>query len=493
MARSRSFLDDVKKEIECPVCQEQFSETKEPKILKCFHTFCKSCLEGWLRQQGGGTLSCPKCREITECPNDDINSLPSNLFYKQMVDIVEAYSGQGQANSAHCGSCDENSSLSCYCAECSSFLCDECAGAHRKLKVFLGHQVKEIGNFGSNDMQDYARRANVCNQHKDELRFFCEPCEICICRDCAILDHADHKKISLEKGLEKKRSEIEIKLLEVEENGTRLMKHKAYLEKRRLKVDNSFEQATKTVHETAETCINLIRQHKENVTGQLIKQNGTFQISFVNEMTRLDGKLTEIRDSLEFGREVLSRENLPEILNVEQLLERRFRELSTPFRQMLDLTVVGYTPNDVSSLITFPGELFRSNTEPSLSVAEGKGLTEALKGDTEIFTIITKDSKSQTTYSEIDQINIEIISKTKETLKTTVTDYKNGHYQVMYSSNEAGEFNVSITVKGEAIKDSPFRLTVTEKTATGLSGTLSQVTFINAKFSRSNYLFFVMC
>lgn len=184
---------------------------------------------------------------------------------------------------------------------------------------------------------------------------------------------------------------------------------------------------------------------------------------------------------------------MPEILNVEQLLERRFRELSTPFRQMLDLTVVEYTPNDVSSLITFPGELFRSNTKPSLSVAEGKGLTEALKGDIEIFTIITKDSKSQTTYSEIDQINVEVISKTKETLKTTITDYKNGHYQVMYTSNEAGEFNVSITVKGEAIKDSPFRLTVTEKTATSLSGTLSQVTFINAKFSGSHSFLFSLC
>lgn len=90
-------------------------------------------------------------------------------------------------------------------------------------------------------------------------------------------------------------------MLEVEGNGTRLMKHKKYLEKRRLKVDNSLEQATKTVHETAETCINLIRQHEESVTEQLIKRKGTFQASFVNEMTRLDGKLTEIHDSLEFG------------------------------------------------------------------------------------------------------------------------------------------------------------------------------------------------
>ena len=463
MAQSKSFFDDVKKEIECPVCQEQFSGIKETKILKCFHTFCKSCLEGWLRQQGGGTFSCPNCRQITECPNNNVNSLPSNLFYKQMVDIVEAYSGKGQENSSPCGSCDENRSLSCYCSECSSFLCEECAGAHRRLKVFSGHQVKEIANFGSNDVEDFARRANICNQHKDDLRFFCEPCEICICRDCAILDHVDHKKLSLEKGLEKKRSEIGIKMSEVEGNGTRLMKHKKYLEKRRLKVDNSFEQATKTVHETAETCINLIRQHEESVTEQLIKRKGTFQASFEHEMTRLDGKLTEIHDSLEFGRDVLSRDNLPEILNVEKLLERRLWELSAPFQQMLDLTEVGYTPNDVSSLTTLPGKLFTSSTEPSLSVAEGKGLTMAFEGEKATFTITTKDSKSQTTYSEIDQINVEISSKT-ETLKTITTDYKNGRYQVMYTPNEGGDFNVSITVRGEAIKDSPFRLTVTEKT-----------------------------
>ena len=40
-----------------------------------------------------------------------------------------------------------NRSISCYCSQCSSFLCEECEGAHRKLKVFSGHQLKEIGNF----------------------------------------------------------------------------------------------------------------------------------------------------------------------------------------------------------------------------------------------------------------------------------------------------------------------------------------------------------
>lgn len=44
-AQCRSFFDDVKKELECCVCQEQFDKVNEPKILKCLHTFCKSCLQ----------------------------------------------------------------------------------------------------------------------------------------------------------------------------------------------------------------------------------------------------------------------------------------------------------------------------------------------------------------------------------------------------------------------------------------------------------------
>jgi len=476
MAQSKSFFDDVKKEIECPVCQEQFSGIKEPKILNCFHTFCKSCLEGWLRQKGGGTLSCPKCRQITECPDNNIGSLPSNLFYRQMVDIVEAYSGQGQDDSPHCGNCDERKSLKFYCADCNHFLCEDCAGGHKKWKVLSAHRVKEIGNFESSDAQDYARKANACKQHKDEFRFFCEQCKTCICRDCAILDHEDHKKISLEKGLEKKKSELEVKLREVEVNGSCLRTHKESLEKKRRKVNNCFEQASKEVQEAAEFCISLIHRHEEGVTERLMKQKGSFEAEFVRKMTSLDGKLTEIGSSLEFGEEVLFRNNLPEILNVEEMLENRLQELSVPFEPMLNFPEVRYTRNDMSSLIDAPGNLHTTNTEPSLSMAEGQGLTEAVQGECSTFTVITKDAKNQTTYSEIDEIDVTIISpKTRTALKTNVTDCKNGQYLVKYKSDVGGDFNVSISVRGQAIRGSPFNLTVKLKTAKGSTGTLKIV------------------
>jgi len=145
-------------------------------------------------------------------------------------------------------------------------------------------------------VQDYARRANFCKKHKDEVRFFCEKCKICICRDCAILEHQDHSKILLDQGLENNTSEIETRMRKVEASGSRLMNHKDFLEKRKLKVNN--REATREVKRIAERCILIIRQHEASVTERLMEQKAAFQDAFATQMTNLDGKLMEIENTL---------------------------------------------------------------------------------------------------------------------------------------------------------------------------------------------------
>ena len=467
MAQSRNFFDDVRKELECSVCQEQFSEVNEPKILKCLHTFCKNCLEAWLRQQHEGELSCPTCRQITECPDNNIQRLPSNLFYKHMMEIVEAYDGQGQENSPHCGNCDEKKSLQFYCSDCNCFLCEDCAGAHKRMKVLSNHLVKEIGNFVSSDMQDYARKTNVCKKHKDELRFYCHKCNICICRDCAMLEHRDHDFISFDQALENKKSEIEKKMQEVEENCSRLRNRKESLEKRKERMNNSIDQAANELHQTAQLCINVIRHRETTMTEELLKHKASLQESFSAHMSALDDKLVEIDSSLEFGKDVVERNNLPEILNVGEILEERFKELSSlpdEFRVELNFSEVKYMPSDMSSLKNALGKFCFTNTEPSLSIAQGKGLTEGRLGEDSNFTIITKDSQGQKTYCQNDEVNVDIkSSETGRITKPSITDTKDGCYKVTYKPETAGEFSVSITVAGEAILGSPFQLKVEER------------------------------
>ena len=466
MAQSKSFFDDVKKELECPVCQEHFSQINEPKILKCLHTFCKTCLEGWIRQQREGQLSCPTCRQITECPNSNINSLRSNLFYKQMVEIVEAYSGQGEEDSPQCGLCVEKKALKFYCFECNSFLCNDCVGVHEKGKIFSGHQVKDIGNFESSDMNDYARRSNYCKTHIKEIRFYCERCQSCICIECAILEHQDHNKISLDQGLDNIKSEIGIKVHEVQETGSRLRNYKVFLEKRRRKVDTSIEEATKEVKRVAERFILLIRQHEASVTEKLTAQRQAFKGAFDGQMSKLDGKMMETDSTLAFSEDILLRNNLPEILNVKTVLEGRLQELSLPsqfFEGLLKLGCSGvkYVQSDASLPRNIPGKLVISNTEPSLTVAEGQNLTKGVVGADCTFTITTKNAAYETTYYEIDEVHAKITSLTgREKIRTVVTDLKDGRYSVSYIPTTPGEFTVAIEVAGNPIIGSPFKLIV---------------------------------
>jgi len=319
-----------------------------------------------------------------------------------MVEIVEAYGGQAE-DSPRCGNCEEKKSLKWYCSDCNFFLCDECVVAHRKWKMFSKHQVKEIGNFRSSDLEDYARKANFCKKHKDEVRFFCENCQICICRDCTILEHRDHNIFSLEQGLENKKSEIEAKMRKVQNSGSRLKIHKDSLEMRRLKVNSSIEEATSEVKRVAERCISMIHEHQTRVTEQLVEQKAAFQNAFEAQMTILDTKLMDIDNTLAFCEDVLLRKNLPEILNVKATIEQRLQELSIPsgseFIPRLDYSEVKYISDDISFA---PGKLVvTTNTEPSLSVTEESRLSQGSVGADRTLTVNTTDSVDQNTYNSV--------------------------------------------------------------------------------------------
>ena len=63
-AKASTLAKDLVKELECAVCLDQY---KEPKVLPCLHSFCKTCLEGLLAKQGmAWKIKCPSCRISVE-------------------------------------------------------------------------------------------------------------------------------------------------------------------------------------------------------------------------------------------------------------------------------------------------------------------------------------------------------------------------------------------------------------------------------------------
>ena len=69
---------------ECPVCFEQYGDTRPARILGCGHTFCETCLAGILAPLSGcdrhhKQLPCPGCRDNTKVLRGDATTILRNF------------------------------------------------------------------------------------------------------------------------------------------------------------------------------------------------------------------------------------------------------------------------------------------------------------------------------------------------------------------------------------------------------------------------------
>ena len=191
---------------DCPICKKGFDKIV-PKLLPCLHSFCQPCLEDQLNEQqeqpktssestnqGSSTsrLKCPKCGQEFLVPNRGISSLIDNQF---ILEAVAKPSGEGETELHVCTSCDDHSSSTSYCLNCTEWLCEACVQAHQRVRVTKDHEIKSREEL-KDSLKNRGRteRALYCDKHPSEkLKLFCANCERLTCRDCQLLEHKDHK------------------------------------------------------------------------------------------------------------------------------------------------------------------------------------------------------------------------------------------------------------------------------------------------------------
>ncbi|XP_030830866.1 nuclear factor 7, brain-like [Strongylocentrotus purpuratus] len=147
-----SLRQAVHKNLECPVC---LGFLKDPKILTCFHTFCKGCLETVLEcHQDKQSISCPVCRESTPIPNGDIGKLPnvSTALASMIADVATQEKEHTNVKDGERSDCDVTLKRSCkceehsegeeecFCVNCGKYICYRCGVVEH---VQEGHKVNE--------------------------------------------------------------------------------------------------------------------------------------------------------------------------------------------------------------------------------------------------------------------------------------------------------------------------------------------------------------
>lgn len=173
----------------CKICLEGF---KNPKCLECLHTFCENCIESHIQSESSykkysdyREFTCPLCRKRTQLPLGGVKKLPDNFLVSNLSETV----GRRRLSRFPC--CDicktvdeKHRDGTAKCLDCAKMLCPSCAAEHQTIAVTSGHSVFDIE----------IEKDIGCAVHPDEMvRFYCVPCERCVCVLCTFKEHRQHR------------------------------------------------------------------------------------------------------------------------------------------------------------------------------------------------------------------------------------------------------------------------------------------------------------
>uniref|UniRef100_A0A672H3J2 RING-type E3 ubiquitin transferase n=1 Tax=Salarias fasciatus TaxID=181472 RepID=A0A672H3J2_SALFA len=433
----------------CKVCQRLY---REPKLLPCLHTFCSDCIERLepfsrrgpaeeARPGAAVTVLCPDCDSEVDLPRAGPAGLTTDHLALDEV-FLETLVTDGPLGCDLCGEPGAEGR----CEECCVNLCEFCCQAHRRQRRTASHSVQ-----GLEELKAGGRlcRPVLCSVHPgQELRLFCQPCDLPVCPECAATLHRDHRCCPAHDVIDRHGDRIR------ELVSAHLRPRLERLEENLRKVDISQDALQARVDSAASEvrafargyacaveahCLTLLRRLED------IRAQRRTQLHL--QRAQLQQALLDVRGAVEFAERLLSCGSDAEILSAKGVTLRRL-----PAGEVQGYPVVGVIRCQA--------------VDVSRCSVEGEGQSCcATVGQRGHFTLVCRDSAGQQVARGGEHVLVSVVHKEKRscTVEATVSDRGDGSYSVTFTPEEAGPHSVWVCVRAQHVKGSPFSLTVQRK------------------------------
>ncbi|XP_010878604.2 tripartite motif-containing protein 45 isoform X1 [Esox lucius] len=470
---------------ECSVCKRLY---RDPKILPCLHTFCADCvrqLEPFSvlsrvnnskaapserePRSSAVTVLCPECDSEVDIPLSGVDGLTTDhlaldeVFFQTLM----------TENNVLCDLCSDGDAEK-RCEVCCVNLCEFCCQAHRRQKRTSSHTVQCLESLKT---QGRLSRPVLCSLHPgQELRLFCESCDLPICLECAATYHRDHRCRSTRDVIARHGDRIR------EMVTGRLRPRLVRLEESLRKVDQSQDALQARVDAVADEVRSFARGYAcavESHCLSLLRRLEELRVQRRNQLhlqgAQLQQALTDARGGVEFAERLLTRGSDAEILSAKGVTLRRLTAL---VESGYDPNLATVAPDDGSSICFLPqegaGELggypvvgvihFKS-LELSRCTIEGEGLQQGREGQRGEFNLVCRDSAGEPMGRGGEAVLVSMVHKEKKDcrVEATVVDNGDGSYAVSFTPVEPGLYSVWVCIKAQHVKGSPFVLNVKRK------------------------------
>ncbi|XP_061092099.1 E3 ubiquitin-protein ligase TRIM45 [Conger conger] len=471
----------VNTRVVCRVCKHFY---RDPKILPCLHSFCAECIRQLepfsvsavngkdgsaqraphLRDEHSVTVLCPECDSEVDIPPAGVDGLTTDHLALDEVFLETVLSENYELL---CDLCGEGNAEK-RCAVCCANLCEFCCQAHRRQKKTSAHTVQSLRDLKA---QGRLARPLLCPAHPgEELRLFCESCDLALCRECAASGHREHQCGFARDVVDRHGDRIRgllggvrPRLARLEEGLRAALRAQRALEARAHAVAGQVERFRAAYVRAVDT-------HCRALLEQLWAVRSHRGAGLHLQRVQLEQALADARAGVEFAERLLTCGSEVGVLSAGGVVSRRLASLAQDGRGLHTVVApddrsLSFLPDERAGEVGgYPmfGVIHARTVDPSKCVTHGEGLQRGREGQKAEFTLLCRDTSGEPMGRGGEAVLVSIVHKDRKdcVVEATVGDNGDGSYSVSYTPTEAGPYSVWVCVKAQHVKGSPFLLAV---------------------------------
>ena len=460
-------LKKITAQLECSICLDTYTN---PKLLPCFHTFCKKCLERLVVQDHDGhTLCCPNCRQTTLLPPTGVSGLQTAFLINHLFEIHAALTKAKEPQKTQCEKCKKSTATG-FCRDCGKFVCVKCTELHQFWEELANHQIASLSDIQQEaaNLVPPTKKVMYCPKHPEKkLKIYCETCGELICNDCTIRLHQGHNYDLVTDTFPKHKEQVVSSLQPVKQQLATVNKAVQTLDTRTKEIEDQRMTVETDIHKHIDRLHQALEQRRTELVGQLhqLTQQKLKGLAAQRDQcelvqTQLSSCLDYVEGSLKTGSkgEILAMK-IPVLKHIEQItLDFKIKPSTLAPQHVADIHLVTDDAMDLQVAEVVAGH----SVCCIKSYADGDGLKTATVGEEATVALHTRDKDDRECVHELLQdVNASLVcTEDSTTVKCDIKREGKSTYAVSYRPTTRRRHHLYLKINGKIIKGSPHTVIV---------------------------------
>ena len=429
---AEEVLKKLEEGLNCSICLDTYTD---PKLLQCFHTYCRKCLVPLVdrNQQGQLGLTCPICHQVTPIPDRGVAGLQPAFHINHLLEIQDSVKKL-----------------------------DDPAVA---LEGAVGGATNAATNAASS-----THAVKHCREHLEkEVDLYCETCRELVCYKCVIRrgKHQNHDYKEIDQAFLEYKEWIVASVEPMEKQVTTITKALGQLDARCGEISDQRAANKDKVHVTFKRLRQVLDVRETELIGQLDGMTQSKVKGLAAQRDQIETTLTQLNSCLYFMRESLKAGNKLDMLMMKMNTEEQVKELTTPFppdtlEPNTEANIVFSSSEEMVSACGNYGHMALDLLDPSKCYAKGFGLELAVVGEKSTSILHAINSNEKPCEQKIKSLECQLLSEITGTRAGCSVERRGlNQYEISYQPTIKGRHQLHIKVEGQQIGGSPFSVTVT--------------------------------